>query len=342
MITLVALAAAFISLTPAPALAALPQPGATGAQSAPCPPNAALVYWRAWNGRAAAVWDNRFLEPEFTIDPAWSPSPQVCALLEAAQPDIRTILKASQIEYCDWALPVDEEGFDALVPHIVKFRVTSRVLIADARRLMALGETLGAAERLAGLVRMSLHFRKDLTVFSVRSAQSGAADYAFNEIGRLAVDGKWDEPSRAVLIEAVKKLDVPDPCGMREALRKEPEIIRSTVQRECRGPRAADLIIQKFAPSTTQDERARSGIDNLDEGAILRSADQVAVPYLEVLANWDTPDTIKQCKAIYEQKRNGDYGAVAMLSGCEIGHMRLIVARFEARVDDTLAKLGAK
>jgi hypothetical protein len=331
------LALASLVITGVAPLAAAQGADSASAQAAPCPPNAALAYWRAWNGRFPTLFDNRYLEQEFRgLKPEWVPPPEVAAVLEGAQEDIQRVMKAAQMDFCDWGVSLREEGFETIMPHLAKIRTTGRVLLADARRLLAKGDSAGAAERLAAMVLMARHLRNDKAVYCVRTAQSLAADLGMFEIRRLAEAGKWNEEAKKILVEALTKLSGPDPCGMREALAEEPQIIRLSVRRHCKGPDAAKTYLAKFAPKATAEQRAESGIEQLDEAGLYASADRAVVLYQDILANWDLPEPGKQIREIDNQRKAGDFGSIAVLTDHDFPHLRVIVARFEALTEETI------
>jgi hypothetical protein len=317
-------------------------PPASGQQdpataTAPCPPNAALAYWRAWNGRTPTIWESTFLESEMRrVDANWVPDSSVAAQLQAAQADIEALIKATQIEWCDWGVPLKEMGFEAGLPHLAKMRTAARVLMADSRRLSAGGDVHGAAERAAAMLRMSRHLRTDKLVYSVRTAQSIGVDFALAEMRRLAELKLLDDASRAVLIGALNEASGRDPWGMLPALQEEPVLIRDAIHRVCTGPDAAAMFFQKIAPGASKEDRARSGLEQLDEAGIQEAADRMSVAYLEVIANWDSPDAVQQIRSLQDQKKAGDYGAVGVLTGSDLPHMRVIVARAENIVKETI------
>lgn len=317
-------------------------PEPSTAQAAPCPPNAALLYWRAWNGRFPTVWDAKFLEQEFRSDGNYQPTPQVASVLEGAQPDILMVLKAARMEHCDWGINLLEEGYEAPLPHIAKIRTTARVLLADSRRLAASGDPAGACERLAAMLLMAHQLRSEKTVYVVRFAQSIALDLTAKEMNRLAATGTLDPLCRAVLAEALAKVSGPDPFGMRDALRQEPIVLNASIRRLCKGAEAGDTFIAKFAPRSTADERAQSGLQQLDEAGLYASADRLGALYADVEASWDLPEPIKLMRDIDNQRRAGDYGGVAVLVNSDLPQLRRIVMIVENEVKNTLSAVNGQ
>jgi hypothetical protein len=322
---------------------AFAQPGTGAAGSAapataPCPPNAALAYWRAWNGRMPAVFENAFLEQEMrTADANWAPNSDTASALINASADIERLIAAANMDWCDWGVPLATEGFNAPLPHLAKMRVTARVLIADARRLTVQRDSVGAARRVAAVMLMGRHVSNDKTVYSVRSGQSIAVDMGMAEARRLGELGALTDESRRILQDALKKIAIPDPFGMLAALQEEPVVLRDSIKRTCTGPDAVKTFVEKFMdPKTKPEERAKSGIDQLGEAELHAAAERMAVAYLEVVANWDSPDAVKQIRALQDQKKAGDYGPVGALTGSDLGHMRVIVGRLQAIAQETM------
>lgn len=323
------------------------QPGAAGApanvQAAACPPNAALAYWRAWNGRMPALFENSYLEREMrTADANWSPTPDIVSGLVSGVSDIEAVMAAANIDSCDWGVPLETEGFAAPLPHLAKMRASARVLIADARRLTLQRDSVGAARRVAAVILMARHVRTDRTVYSVRSGQSIAVDLGMAEARRMAELQVLTDESRKILLDAMQKMSVPDPFGMLDALEVEPIVIRDSIKRVCKGPDASKIFIEKFSPQSKPEERAKAGISQLGEAELQTAGERMAVAYLEAKANWDSPDALKQIRGIQEQKAAGDYGPVAALTGSDLGHMRMIVGRLQSIVQETIKVLNGE
>lgn len=319
------------------------QPGSQpGTPPAPAPvlgadkANAPAEYQRIWDSKPM-LFDNKFLVPMNAGDPAWAPPADAAAQLEAAQPQIKDLISASKLGHADWGI-ARAQGWETHLPHLPKIDATTRVLFGDARRMGAAGDMDAAAERLAAIIRMARQLRSDRFVRSSRTAQSDAA-VALSEIGSLARTRKLTPTAKQTLFAAVRTLEGPDPMSMKDAVVAEGHLIRDWARVAFKGPDAGKEFIRRVTPSVTDEIRATSGVEQMDEKALASSADTLAVMYQEVAANWDKPDAVAIIKSIETQKKNGDYGGLGVLIGSELQHTRVIVARFTAYVADTLKAL---
>ncbi len=324
---------------PPPTPAGAPTPGTPSPPAPVLALNAAAAYRKAWDARPA-LFDNKFLQKELMGDANWAPTPEVGAQLEAGQPEIAAILGAVKIEPCDWGIAY-EKGFDALVPHVAKFGVTARVLFADARRLLAKGDTGAAVQRISAIIMLPRHLRHDGLVLSTSTGQQVGA-LGMGEAERLATAGKLDGASRTVLLDALRTLDSPDPVGMKDALTMEARMIRDWTKAVCKGPNAGKVFLERIAPRATPEERAASGIESLNEEQVARQADRVEVLYQQVLGAWDLRDAVQQIKALETQKKAGDFGSVAVLTGSDLQHSRVVVGRFTNGVAHAIQALGGQ
>ncbi len=339
-VCLAAVAGAQQPAAPPPAPPAPAQP----APSAPAVANAADLYRQAWSDTfSEAVFDDGYILADFKEEASWMPSAVVASQLAGAQPGILTLLKAVKVDPCDWGVAYDQ-GYDARVPHLSKLRVSARVLIADARRLIAKGDTQSVedgVDRVAALILLSRHVKNDRLTLSSRTGQSLAA-MGLGEGMRLARDNKLTEKTRKVLLDALHVIDTPDPCGLKDAVANEPVMLRTTIKRTCTGPSAAAMFWTKIGSKANTDVRARSGIDQMDGAAILRAVDSVDTMYREVLAAWDAPDAVQQIKAIETQKNDGGYGGVAVAVPTELQHNRVVLMRFRSLVAEAIRTISGQ
>ncbi len=335
--------------TPPPALPSTP---ALPALSAPSDPPIAVKKSDAlltadrlrdiWTGPNKALFEPAFLRTERQNEPAWKPDDATTALLGSAQKDIEELLKVLAGPAADWQVRTKEEGFAAKVPHWAQLTTTSRVLFADARRLLARaseGDADAAVQRLIGIINLAKHFQNERLVGAVRTGRQLAVN-ALLEAKRLADAGSLSQAAKAKLLDAAKPFDVSDPLDIKGALVNEAQITIETTKRVCLGPDAANIFIATFAPRAKPEEIDQTGVRTLDQAALHRQVESIALCYREVAANWDSPQALEAIKAIAQQRAAGDFGGPAALINPELQHLRASTFRMANLVAEVIRSLG--
>ncbi len=271
--------------------------------------NAALLYYRYW-----MIGESQFpvgvMEHYNGAEPGWRPSEEFAKELENAQDTIKGYLKASRIPFANWAVEYDE-GVMALLPHLAKLRHTARILTADARRLMELGEVEQAAERIAALYRMGEQTASDRVLIStlVGIAISSLANLQVEEI--IATE-ELTEEAREIMLEAIEAIDLDNPAGVRDAVLGERDLFIGNLRQRYTGPTAgADFVREMFpmmgvSPDAYEEIKAR--IAQFDEAALQADLDKANRYYEDILSIWDLADAgdrIEQMSGLIE---NGHYG----------------------------------
>lgn len=107
-------------------------------------------------------------------DEAWSEQKEHCAewlelpldefppealrpLLLRQRNHLDELVKATRLEQCDWGIPVREEGFSALLPHLAEMRDVARLLSLQIRVLVAEGNYDEALRRLRAGMTLAQH-----------------------------------------------------------------------------------------------------------------------------------------------------------------------------------------
>lgn len=85
------------------------------------------------------------------------PPKAVRKLLLRQRGNLDELLKATRFDECDWELPVREEGFNTLLPHLAEMRDAARLLALDIRLLVREGDYDEAVVRLRAGMTMAGH-----------------------------------------------------------------------------------------------------------------------------------------------------------------------------------------
>ena len=292
--------------------------GAAGSKSAPAstfaaPTNAALLYYRAW----MVMGDDAFKKIPAGFDDGGAVPDELAGALASAQPALDTIEKASALESADWGVEYDD-GVNALLPHLGKIRQTSRLLAADARRLIVGGQSDKAAGRVAAMFGLARHCTGDRVLIS-SMVGAAVAGRAAQECQALFDSGKLSSADRAILRAGLNRFDERsgDPFNIVGGIRGERYVCLEMLKRQTRGQgkSAGEKVIELTAPfrSDGQQEPAASAVGRLHEVALKKEFEDAARYYDDAIAAWQSPDARNRIQDLNGKLSAGAYGSVAEL-----------------------------
>jgi hypothetical protein len=305
----IAVAMGLATLTPSATLVAT-----AGAAPAASPArsdgrNAALYYWRAFY-----TLDRDFQRESADLLPAdrapdWAPDAGTVAKLKGNGAFIRELLVATRIDRCDFGIAY-EEGFMALLPHLGLMRSSSRILVLDARRLLAEGDFDAAAERLAGIIRMGVHMRNDNVLISALVSMA-VTSLAAGEAEVLAGSGKLTAAGRDTILGALQPLNQADGFGVKRCLEMERNMTIDYLRKRLTGPDAGKKLLEigliEVSPEMKQE------LSGFDEAAVGADLDKVDTFYKELLGAWDDADHAAKLKGLESRLEKGEFGVLAKL-----------------------------
>lgn len=271
--------------------------------------NAALYYWRAFY-----TLDRDFQRESGDLLPTdrapdWKPDAGTVAKLNANGAFIRELLVATRIDRCDFGIAY-EEGFMALLPHLGLMRSSGRILVLDARRLMAEGDADGAAERLAGVIRMGVHIRNDNVLISALVSMA-VTSLAAGEAEVLAGSGKLTAAGRDTILGALQPLNQADGFGVKRCLEMERNITVDYLRQRLTGPEAGKKLLEmglvEVSPETKEE------LSGLDEAAVRADLEKVDTFYKELLRDWDDADYAARLRGLESRLEKGEFGVLAKL-----------------------------
>lgn len=292
--------------------------------------NAADLYRVAWE-RHAEHMDAFRAELRRTgseiVAPNWDlPEGRTRRVLKDCRPLIDELIRASRIEEADWGIDPDDPF--VTLPHLLELRSSARLLAADARVRMVLGETDEAAERIAALFRMSLQLRSDRAGVSVSSAIEIFEAAAL--MAELFLDrARPTHEELRTIREAFEALPDDDPFEILNAIKVD--------RRRARGS------IVLWGQVSEADVRRPPVIDELirlaETFAVVVQFDRLDVMYQSVIDAWQSDDPSGSLDKIEEEIKAGFYGPLAedsfqlMLSACRAN------LRVRSRIVDVRASL---
>lgn len=124
------------------------------------PGNAALAYQRVARMLAAdTTWNEEkdHCRDWLEMPLAEFPPEGARKLLAQQQGNLDQLVKATRFEQCDWGIPIRQEGFNALLPHLSEMRDTARLLSLQIRLLVHTGDYDEAVVRLRAGMTLARH-----------------------------------------------------------------------------------------------------------------------------------------------------------------------------------------
>lgn len=182
------------------------------------PGNAALAYKTAETQFLEALGDRDELRPvrNWLDAPAEAfPVERVKTFLDRFEPALHTLSRAARYEDCDWQLPVREEGFALLLPHLSGMRDMARVLALRARLHLLERRFDEALSDIRTGLSMARHIGNSSTLIE------GLVGIAISEVMFDRVEELIDAPSSPSLYWALTELGSAPLVNLQEAMRWE-------------------------------------------------------------------------------------------------------------------------
>ena len=291
--------------------------------------NAALVYYRAW-----ATMDPELHLGLLSDDDEFAVSADGAKRLAEEQESIGRLLEASRAGDVDWGIAY-EKGFGALMPHLNTMRSSSRVLQGDALRLMEVGDSAGAAERLAALYRMSDDVVGGRVLISSLVGMA-IGNLGTKTIGHFVETGDWTAADARVLLEAIGEGDDADRYGMRDAIVGEYRLMSEFIVANAPAEEPGRWLMEQtmFA----EDPPAAKRVLRMSREEMLRELGGFAAYHGELLAAWDAQD--EQAIAACSQRLvDGDFGVLSELLAPAVKRAYSSHVKAKAELDSLVERL---
>ncbi|MDG1839092.1 MAG: hypothetical protein P8I91_09870 [Phycisphaerales bacterium] len=236
--------------------------------------------------------------------------------------------RAADIEHCDFELPLKEEGFDVLLPHLSGMMAGARVLV-DAAYADQVG---GSPELMVGHVETLLQMGRHL----VSSDQTIIASMVSIRLARMAESvvqsamdrGEIDPAMAAPLARAMNFTATPDPFGLRAGLAMERVVGTEWFPRTI-GLNNSDLDPEKPLPSkeirrvqemfamvesVSNNSNQIPGWNSPTVGELRAAVDQLDSVFARMLAAMDDPNVTRRLKTLESISTQVDMGEHGMLA----------------------------
>jgi hypothetical protein len=190
---------------------------------------------------------------------------------------INTVLDATEAKNCDWGMDFSQ-GWAMVMPHLSDMRRLTRLVVADAKILLADGDYEGAIEHCMGLYRMARHVNDRIYI-------SYLVSIAINAMSNNCLsDVMGDMPQDKASLNLIKRqlLEVESiPFSIKPAISGERQLTLRSIT-----PEKFSEIVEIVEIC---DEAVKAKILSLDDEAIGRSREYFKRYYAGVVAAFDMP-----------------------------------------------------
>jgi len=294
--------------------------------------NAALLYYRAWLDMSSDLSDTLADDGETLSLPVGASE-----ILEANAHSIENLLRATRQHNADWDVEY-EMGFDALMPHLGKMRYSIKIFAADALRCIEQGDSDGAAERIAAMYCAAGHLKNDHILISTLVGLS--MTNLSNRLTEQLLDDQSLTPANAeIILVAMRKIDLSNPIGVRDAIRGECDITVNYFTKNFSGPDAGAKLIEALQSWPQDQAESTRAISKMDGEELREDLSGASRYYQDVLALWDEPDAATQIAALVTPLENEEYGIFTKFFGAAFGRARQNVEAFVISQTKTMARL---
>lgn len=320
--------------------------------------NAALKYWRAFSliseDQRRALGGAVFSLTEYGLEfEEGEQAIEVDTLLDDLDFVVEMLVEGSRLPGCDFS--VDWHlGVEALLPELSPMRTGARLLMLDAARELNSGDPDAAAERVAGVIRMSHHAARDPVLISALVGLAmfrAATDFAIE--GERA--GVWTDEGRTAFAQALARFSSEDPFSFIRAMRGEERWVGDWMEQrldnEWSTPEsfirdAAMLIDIPIASITPVGPDGQievtfegDGSDARRVNTLLQAEDfraaikrEIELYRLAVRTNtavWNNPDAAEHFERFTTMLTNGEFGVITqiMLPSFERSHQQDMESR---------------
>lgn len=273
------------------------------------PTNAALVYYRIWQ-----VIPEELTTLDIPLEPDWYPDPKAAALLADTnnQRIIKHLLRAAEMQDADWGIEYSD-GINALLPHLSKLRFSARLLAADARRVAAANDPVGAAVRIAAISGLATHCANDRTMIS-SLVSCAIADLACRETEYLLDKANPPATVHPILFAGLDRLPTRDPFGFQSAIAGERYFLDWAETRINASGGMAQLVhICRQSDPTREQESTLNLLQRLNASGLRSAFTKARAYYSELAATWSLPPRQAEPRLAALEQDLADYGIIAEL-----------------------------
>ncbi|MBG83920.1 MAG: hypothetical protein CMJ40_05155 [Phycisphaerae bacterium] len=237
---------------------------------------------------------------------------------------LRKLDKTLQSEHCDWEIDVSA-GLNVDMSHLSMVRTFARIIVGDARRAMAQGDSERVAERIANMLRLVSHTGPDCLLSSlIRTAILNVTAELIQEADARSLISASE--ARGIL-KAASTLDAEDPTRFHEALESEKALSKSLIVDMFRfaSEDGAEMDDEKKQEIRSLIEMTGMG-DNPDlwmDGITDRMYADMDRYWADVFQVWENrrnPSFIQACDSLDQMVAEARYGPYMRLMGAALGN----------------------
>jgi hypothetical protein len=306
--------------------------GSSPPTDAPGSRNAALAYSLVW-----LQWHDETVDKIGHLPrdgSAMEVTEEQIELARGLQEYVGDLIRASRFARCDFEFN-HAKGAMLVLPHIRYFRASATLLLIDAKRCRegeGGGDTDGAVERLAAVVRLAEHQCQD-GIFVSGKVGCDLLGFALADIRSMLGAGEIDADNRRLLLEALDRFPGDDPFGFKAAI---VDAVEGTmVNSGWELLHAERERIMGFSAVALPD-KPRGGLTKRQQRMLDEQLELARGWEEAALEAWDADDPVMELRRVSGRVSAGEFGKLAKvatspLAGLKIEETEMVEAMDEVR-----------
>jgi hypothetical protein len=274
--------------------------------------NAAWEYYRLWDSLPKAELEalsNTGNAAYLQNDPP-KLAPVQRELCQKYQDYIEGLIRVAAMPVCEWGVQ-HQYGEDYRLPHLGFLRYSYRTLVMDYHRCTEDGNVIGAAARLAAIIRASNQTRTDGSLFSAL-VMCGHLYNGFDLTNDFLKSGTATPATARTILDAYRSIQLDDLFGWMSAMEVERWTLTQWPRTACTGRWAGAVYLEKIGGWEFFGSRMpRWFLTGMNEQQLNASLDQFDRYLALILPLWKDPANDLKLRELETEAVEGQFGLVA-------------------------------
>ncbi|MHC5023210.1 MAG: hypothetical protein ACYTGG_04780 [Planctomycetota bacterium] len=303
--------------------------------------NAATWYLRAVEESDRLSTNDWDAVASFEADPTQPPPREMREIVARGRKTIDLTQRGASRNYADFDLDLSL-GAELLLPHLGRLRAIARLMRADALIRLHDGDANGASRLVASMYRLAGHLTSDRTLIS---SLVGMAIYAHaDEVAQVAFDqAAFDAAHSARLLQAVRRLDRPDPFDVAGAVAMEQEVMVDWVADRAEADGGLAGMVEEIATFNDGllDRIDLTALATLDVEAQVQQYDDAMTEVVEAFYDPDRDAARARLDELNAEIEDGEYGLIAAVMTPALSKVLDLLVESRRMVEERLTMLEA-
>ncbi len=273
--------------------------------------NAAWEYLKLWDSMPKAEFEA--LSNTGNVAYLQNDPPRLAPVLRELclkhQDYIEGLIRVAAMPVCEWGVQ-HKYGEDSRLPHLKFLRYSYRTLVMDYHRCMEDGNVIGAAARLAAIIRASNQTRTDGMLFSALLV-SGHLYNGFDLTNDFLKSGLATPATAKTILDAYRSIQLDDLFGWVSAIEMERWKLTQWPRTACTGQWAGAVYLEKQGGPWEGRLWPDGFLIGMNEQQLNKSLDQFDRYLALILPLWKDQANDLKLRELETEAVEGQFGLVA-------------------------------